>query len=92
MATRITVKCKNCDNYFYIFEDFFKADADICCPYCYSVLPKEYNRYVLNAYKAVKELNYTVRSRSEDDRCDLFEFSFEELFVPEEKFKGSQSE
>lgn len=88
----MNVKCHNCKNTFYIFSDFFKSDADIRCPYCNAFLPNKYTPYVENAFNSLRELNYKVRSKHADERCDLFEFSIEEVFVPIEKFKYSESE
>ena len=88
----MNVKCKNCNNDFYIFADFFKSNSDISCPYCDAVLPKKYMSYVENAFNSLRELNYQIRSRHEDGICDLFEFSVEDVFVPIEKFKYFESE
>ena len=92
MATRMTVKCKNCNNEFYLFWHTFDINTEICCPYCDCVFPKEHNEYIKSALGTAWELNYKTRSMHEEGSCDLFEFSIDEIHVPIEKFKFSTTE
>lgn len=89
MATTMNVKCKNCGNSFPLFWHSFNADEDLKCPHCSNVLPTQYvQKYVQPAFAAVWEANYKIRSKHESDICDWFEFDFEEIYVPNEKFKN----
>lgn len=89
MATTMKVKCKNCNNSFKMYWHTFKADEDIKCPHCCNVLPQTYvDQFVKPAFAGVWELNYKIRSKHDDNYCDLFEFDFEEVFVPIDKFKS----
>ncbi len=89
MATTLKVKCKNCGNTFNHYWHTFSAEQDICCPHCDRKLDKQYvKQYVLPAFASVWEANYKIRSKSQDGLCDLFEFDFEEIYVPNNKFKS----
>ena len=87
MATRMTIRCKNCDNEFYLFWHGYKEDELVQCSYCDREIPTEYNEYIKNALGSVWELNYKIRSNHADRLTNLFEFDVEEIYVPNEKFK-----
>lgn len=92
MATRATIKCKNCENSFYLFWHEYKVEDEIKCPYCCHILSADYNRYVQNAISSVWEANYKLRSKHADGLTDWFEIAVEEVHVPNEKFKDFQAE
>jgi hypothetical protein len=84
----MTVKCKNCNNSFYIFWNGYDETKPIECPYCDCKLDQSYNRYIKDALGTTCELNSKIRSSHEDGYCDWFEFNIEEIYVPIEKFKS----
>jgi len=92
MATRMTVRCKNCDNEFYLFWHNYDEHKPVRCEYCDCTIPPEYNEYIKNALSSVWEANYKIRSRHDDGLTDWFEFDVAEIHVPNDKFKSFEPE
>jgi hypothetical protein len=83
----MTIRCKNCNNEFYLFWHGYDENEPVECKYCDCAIPAEYNEYIKNALGSVWQLNHKIRSKHQDGYTDWFEFGVEEIHVPKDKFK-----